>query len=93
MLNATALETQILELYAQELAGAFPDVLKGVEIERVSREDGTEQITVVERRGPIEVDANKLRPLARAIAQAVVQHLVTHGEAVDPAGVANWRLR
>jgi len=94
-LDASSLERLIIDIFRREVSQQYSDVVKGMEIETTQREDGTTSYEVVEIRGALEVRAHEMRPLARAIAQAVVQHFSQHAEVDDPVTPTNerWRIR
>lgn len=93
-MNATRLENSIitnLKIFAPAL---FPDVVKNVTVEEHPKQDGTITFVVVEQRGPMEVDEASLRPLARAIAEAVIAE-IRAGAEVDDTDVGaggTWRI-
>lgn len=92
-LDETALADAIVAAYTVEMKAAFPEVVKSVTVEQVPKEDGSFEYETSPELGPVEVDEAKFRPTAVAIARAVIEHLKSSAEAVEPSpGTARWRI-
>lgn len=92
-MDADVLEQQILDIFVTESELQFARVVKGVNITEVPYEDGTSKYDVELQYGPIEVDVEKSRPLAKAIARAVVDHIARHAQVADIGpGAGTWRI-
>lgn len=79
-LSSSTLAQLALSKYKAKMAEAFPDVVKGGTVRQIPKEDGTTEYEAEEQRGPIEVDEEKIRPLFEAMAEAVVEHLISSGQ-------------
>ena len=93
-MDADSLATLIVSNYKREMREAFPSVVKSVNIEQVPKEDGTLEYQIENVTGPAEVDEARFRPLAKAIAAAIVSHLNSSAEAddTDPTNGGKWRI-
>jgi len=93
-LNEAVLANLIADIYHLEMVAAFPTVVKGVEVIEVPREDGTMSYDVTLVRGPNEPDEASIRPMANAIAQAVIRHIKAHAEVndTDAGAGGSWRI-
>lgn len=92
-MSVDSLTESIVSLYKLEAAAAFPQMTKSVTVGQIPKEDGSFEYSVTAVKGPAEVDEDKFRPLAKAIAQAVIEHLKSSAEAVDGGfGTGRWRI-
>lgn len=92
-LDATMLTQIALGKYVAKMATAFPDVVKGGTVEQVPKEDGTVEFVSTEQRGPVEVDEDGIKPLIEAIAEAIVEHLISNGTVANiTTGSATGRI-
>jgi hypothetical protein len=94
-MNAASLEDLIMSKLSTALRTTFDNVVVGYDVSQVPRDDGTLSYEVEERRGVITMtreQLEKMRPMARAIAQAVVEHLTSHAQANDTAAGQSWRI-
>lgn len=93
-LNASALAQTIVSKYRAKLRVAFPDEPKGGIVEMIPKEDGSMDYKTTVYRGPVELDERTFRPLAEAVAEAVIEHLRSSGEVpdTDPAAGGTWRI-
>lgn len=78
-LNSETLTNLIVSKYKAKMRAAFPDELKGGTVTSIPNEDGSVEYNTEEERGPIEIDEEGFRPLAEAVAEAVIQHLKSSG--------------
>ena len=91
-LDALALTQTIISKYKAKMTEAFPDVPKGGTVSQIPKEDGSTEYQVVEQRGPMEIDEEGFRPLAEAVAEAVIEHLKSNGQVNDVSDGSNWRI-
>lgn len=91
-MDATRLEQRIIGIFRTTARSLYPDVVKSVTVREIPKNDGTIGHEVVEHRGPLEVDVTSLVPLARAIAQAVVEEITSGAEVEDTVAVQTWRI-
>jgi hypothetical protein len=92
-MDVHSLTEAIVTTYSLEMKNAFPEVLKSVTVEQIPKEDGSFEYTTTPTMGPVEVDEAKFRPLARAIAKAVIEHIASSAEAVDTSTApGRWRI-
>lgn len=91
MLNKDTLAGAIADLIVSESANSETT---RAEVSQTPKEDGTLETAVTFSSGPVVVDREKVMPLARAIAQAVVDHIKTHAEVqdLDPTNGGTWRI-
>jgi hypothetical protein len=95
-MNAGELEISIIDILEREHNAINTDEVIGAEIVQTPKEDGTLESTIEFERGTPPFDRTIVVPLARAIAQAVVQHITANAEVGDsgsagtPAGT--WRI-
>lgn len=86
------LEERILDIMETEHAAANSDAIVGVNVTQTPKEDGTLESEIEYETGTPPFDKEGARPLARAIAQAVVEH-ITSNAAITGTGVgADWRI-
>lgn len=94
-MDASVLEDAIISVLKEVTPQLLPDVVKGVEVSEVPLEDGSSNYETTEQRGPAEVTEDgesSTRPLARAIATAVIEH-ITANAAITGTGVGDdWRI-
>jgi hypothetical protein len=94
-MDVEALESAILAVFREVTPQLLPNEVKGVEVTTTPKEDGTSVCTIEEQRGPVEVTSEAtraLRPLARAIAIAVVEHIESHAEITGTGAGTDWRI-
>lgn len=91
-LDSAELRTKLVSLFREYSAALYPDVVKSVVVTQVPKEDGQMRFEVTEIRGPLEINEAAIEPLAKAIADAVVEHLLLNGEVVDTAAGQTWRI-
>ena len=92
MLNAGDLEDRILELLTTEYAAAHQHDMTGAQVVQTPQEDGTVKSEITFQYGSPSFDPEDTRPLARAIAQAVVEHIGSHAEVTGTGVGADWRI-
>jgi hypothetical protein len=93
-LNVQALTQTIISKYRSKLRQAFPDEAKGGTVDMIPKEDGSMDYKTTTYRGPVELDERTFRPLAEAVAEAVIEHLKSSGEVpdTDPGAGGTWRI-
>lgn len=91
-LDDTILEDRIIDIMETEHAAANSDAVVGVEVTQTPQEDGTLESEIEYRRGTPPFDREGVRPLARAIAQAVVEHIASNAEITGTGVGADWRI-
>lgn len=94
-MDEAVLEEAIIGVLKAVTPQLLPDVQKGVEVVEVPLEDGSSTYTTVTNRGPAEVTEdgeNAIRPLARAIATAVVEHITANAEITGTGVGTDWRI-
>lgn len=82
-LDASLLEEEILNRLAEVTPLIFTNEITDTTVDVTVDADGKEVYTVNETRGPIYLNGRaleKMRPLARAIAQACIEHFKAHCE-------------
>lgn len=87
-MDATALEDSIINIMRREHNATNTDEVIGATIVQTPKEDGTIESTVELERGTPPFNREAVVVLARAIAQAVVQHITSHAD-VDGG---TWRI-
>jgi hypothetical protein len=92
-LNATRLERRIVSTFRATVRSLYPDVVRSVTVREIPKSDGTMDHEVTENRGPLEIEEKHLIPLARAIAQAVVEEIKSGAEVSDAAAAQTWRIK
>jgi len=92
-LSATRLEQRIISIFRVTARSLYPDVVKSVSVRQVPKSDGTVDVELTEHRGPLEVDERYMIPLARAIAQAVVEEIKSGAEVEDTVALQTWRIK
>lgn len=93
-MNIDSLTETIVVNYSAEMKAAFPEVVKSVTVEQIPKEDGSFEYKTTPHMGPVEVDEAKFRPMARAIARAVIEHLQSSAYADDTSvNPGQWRIR
>ena len=94
-MDAEVLEEAIIDVLKEVTPQLLPDTVKGVEVTEVPLEDGSSNFETTEQRGPAEVTEEgeaATRPLARAIATAVIEH-ITANAVITGSGVGtDWRI-
>lgn len=90
-LDATTLTDLIVSKY-KEVIEQGDDVVKDVTVTPIPQANGTTKIELNTEMGPPELDEKTFRPLAQAIATAVVAHLQSSAEADDTAADEKWRI-
>ncbi len=88
MMNEDQLAEQAINIYKEEMRSQRA-VLNRVITQR-PREDGSIQYTATDQIGPIEIDAEKMRPLMKALARAIINHLKNN--AVVSVGGSNYHI-
>jgi len=91
-LDTLALTQTIISKYKAKMTEAFPDVSKGGTVTQIPKEDGSTDYQVDEQRGPMEIDEEGFRPLAEAVAEAVIEHLRSNGQVNDMTAGKLWRI-
>lgn len=91
-LDANRLEQRIITIFRATVRSLYPDVVKGVTVKEVPKADGTVGHEIEEQRGPLELEDRHLIPMARAIAQAVVEEITSGAEVPDTAAAQTWRV-
>lgn len=92
-LDATRLESRIISIFRATIRSLYPDVVKEVTVREIPKNDGTIDHEIVEHRGPLEVEERHMIPLARAIAQAVVEEINSSAEVDDTVAGRFWRVK
>jgi hypothetical protein len=92
-LSADKLERRIINIFRTTVRSLYPDVVKSVTILEIPKSDGTVKHEVTENRGPLEIEEKNLIPLARAIAQAVVEEITSGAEVSDTTAAQTWRIK
>lgn len=93
-MDIDSLTESIVQNYSSEMKAAFPEVVKSVTVEQVPKEDGSFEYNTTPQTGPVEVDEAKFRPMARAIAKAVIEHLQSSAYADDTSvNPGQWRIK
>ena len=88
-LDADILEQAILDTLRAQTPVILSDEVLGVDVLVDTDAEGNQLYSTQETRGPVILDADgikKMRPLARAIAQACIDHFKSHGEVDDTEG-------
>jgi hypothetical protein len=80
MLSAEVFADLVGPYYQEEMAAAFPSVVKSREIRQVTLDDGSVRYDIVDTVGPPEVDLVKMRPMFLAMGRAIVEFLTGHAE-------------
>jgi len=94
-MDAQALADLIQARLSRLLQQSLTDVVVGFDVSQVPRDDGTISYTVLERRGTrslTDEEMERMRPMAQAIAEAVVEHITSHAQANDTVAGAAWRI-
>ena len=93
-MDPNSLAFAIVNNYKRELRAAFPSVVKSVTVKQIPKEDGTFEYRTTNVTGPAEIDEERFAPLAKAIAQAIVDHINSSAEAddTDPTNGGKWRI-
>lgn len=91
-LDASRLENRILGIFRATVRSLYPDVVKSVSVREIPKSDGSVDHEIVEHRGPLEMEERHLVPLARAIAQAVVEEIKAGAEVQDTVAAQTWRV-
>lgn len=91
-LDADRLEQRFLTIFRTVTRELYPNEVKNTTVTEVKREDGSLDHEINEERGPMEVDIEKLTPLARALARAVVQEIKASAEVTTTAASGTWRV-
>ena len=93
-LDATRLENRFISLFRSISKQLYPNVVKKVDVREVTKDDGTVDHEITEERGPLEIEDQYLVPLARAMAQAVVEEITAGAEVDDTDAVSGgtWRV-
>lgn len=94
-MDIDSLTDTIVANYSAEMRAAFPEVVKSVTVEQVPKEDGSFEYNTTPQMGPVEVDEAKFRPMARAIAKAVIEHLQSsaYADDTDAGAGGQWRIK
>ena len=93
-MDVDSLTETIVSSYTAEMKAAFPEVVKSVTVEQIPKEDGSFEYNTTPQMGPVEVDEAKFRPLAKAIAKSVIEHLQSSAIADDTSiNPGQWRIR
>lgn len=80
-LSASILTDLIVSKY-KEVIESGEDVIKDVIVTPVPQEDGTTEVELNSEMGPPELDEKSFRPLAQAIAEALVTHIQSSAEVI-----------
>ena len=93
-LDATRLENRFISIFRSTVKQLYPNVVKKVDVREIKKEDGTLDHEITEERGPLEIEDQYLVPLARAMAQAVVEEITAGAEVddTDPTNGGTWRV-
>lgn len=91
-LDADRLEQRFISIFRTAVRELYPNEVKNTTVTEVKREDGSLDHEINEERGPMEVDTEKLTPLARALARAVVQEITASAEVTTTAASGTWRV-
>jgi len=94
-MDIDSLTEAIVTNYSAEMKASFPEVVKSVTVEQIPKEDGSFEYETTPQMGPVEVDEAKFRPMAKAIAKAVIEHIQSSAYADDNDGTAggDWRIK
>lgn len=76
-LDADVFADLMESFYQEEMEIAFPQVVKGRIVGEEALSDGTYRYTITDQIGPVEVDREKVRPMCKAVARAIVEFLKT----------------
>ena len=91
-LDPLTLTQTIVSKYKAKMSAAFPDIVKGGTVVQIPKEDGSTEYQTVEQRGPMEINEEGFRPLAEAVAEAVIEHLKSSGQVDDTTAGSKWRI-
>jgi hypothetical protein len=91
-MSISSLTEAIVATYKLEMRVAFPAIVKSVTVEQIPKEDGSFEYNVIPVMGPVEVDEARFRPMAKAIAKAVIEHIASSAEAIDVIASERWRI-
>lgn len=90
---ASELERVIITKVQQSTRSLKPNEVLDVKVTQTPREDGSVEYNTEERRGPIEIKEEDLRPLARGIAEALVEFLSASATITGTGVGSDWRIR
>jgi hypothetical protein len=79
-LDADSFADLAVKYLQEELAAAFPSVVKSREVTEVTAASGETRFEITENVGPAEIDPVKARPEMKAIGRALVAFLKQQGE-------------
>lgn len=82
----------LAEKFYQEELEAAPPVVKGRSVVSEVQDSGEVAYAVSEEWGPAEVETEKIRPLMKALARAMVKAIRSNAEVVDTAAGVRWRI-
>jgi hypothetical protein len=94
MLNSKSLADSLISIYRIKLAQSKP-VVKNVTAEAIPIPGGGTNYELTKQMGPPEFDEELFRPLAEAIAEAVVSHIQSSSEVADNLAIppSVWRVK
>jgi hypothetical protein len=90
-LNADVIADLAEKFYQEEVESGDP-VVKSRSVVSEVQDSGEVTYEVVEEWGPPEVETEKIRPLMKALARAMVKAIRSNAEVVDTAAGGRWRI-
>lgn len=92
-MRASELERVIITKVQQATRSLKSNEVLDVKVTQTPREDGSVEYNIEERRGPVEIKEEDLRPLARGVAEAVVEFLTASATITGTGVGSDWRIR